>query len=84
VGIHAPELTQNFVEGLGTPLSNDSSSSYLRNILIFSSSKNSSFRTFDCAVLRSPWRSTKTAHSSAFSAGVSDWGSLGWQLLEGM
>jgi len=86
-GIHAPELTQKFVEGLGVPLSNRANSSNLRNILIFPTQDYLALAAFQILqFLRSPSDPKKTSPLVfiSFSAGVvSNWGSLGRQLLGG-
>lgn len=88
-GIHAPQLTQNFVEGLGTRLSNDASSSYLRNILIFPAQNFLALGTFQIvqflrARLGEPQKTSPLVFIS-FSAGVvgAIGAAWGWQLLGG-
>jgi len=81
-GIHAPELTQKFVEGLGVPLSNRANSSNLRNILIFPTQDYLALAAFQILQFaRSPWRSQKNVaariHQFQCRCGWGNWGSLG-------
>ena len=88
-GIHAPELTQKFVEGLGVPFSNGATASHLRNIVIFPTQDYLALAAFEIVKflrdrLGDPQKTSPLVFIS-FSAGVvgAIGAAWGWQLLGG-